>query len=194
MLIPVDYAQANFRYTGVGAPTGAEWTLGYNIELFSGTPAQAAEALAIAYAAADLDQYHTTETTLAEIEVKFGPNDLGPAGTWPAAIAGTASAPTVTPQVSALVQKVTGVGGRTGRGRIYFPGIPEAQVSGGGILSNAWIDGLTIAFNAMSVDTSGDGLVPALLHGVDSPVSAPYLITSFNCDIRCATQRRRNRR
>lgn len=193
MIIPTGYAQANFQYTGADIPSGAEWTMGFDISGYSGGPADLADDCVIAYNADDLSQFHTAGVSLTSVLVKFGPNNTGPSGEAPATSAGTAAGNTCPPQVTALVRKLTAAGGRAGRGRLYFPGVPEGQVSGAGILSNAWITNLPAAMAATMALLDAGGAVPVLLHAAGSPIATPTPITGFTVAAQCATQRRRNR-
>lgn len=91
-----------------------------------------------------------------------------------------------------LIKKITGVGGRRNRGRMYVPGVPENVVDAAGNLLAAEIDAiqgmLGTWFTALQAITAlGD---PVILHNNSS---TPTPITSFQCDPRIATQRRRMR-
>jgi hypothetical protein len=193
VIIPLGYAQSNFRYTGVAAPSGAEWTMGWDVRTYGGDAQDLADLLRDSYNALDFDQFHTTEMTLSEVYVKYGPVSTGASAVAGTVSPGTAAAPTTPPQVTQIVRKHTDAGGRAGKGRLYFPGLPEAQISGGGLLSDTWKDNLPVVFQDL-VDLVGLGNVfPVVLHSAGAPITAPSPITGFSSPARVGTQRRRNR-
>ncbi len=107
-----------------------------------------------------------------------------------------------------LIHKRTGMAGRRGRGRFFFPPsqLDEADISPAGFLSPAYV--LSIDTNLLQayaiIDAYSPSAGPVLLHGepwvegsdppVFSPAPDPTAITSFTLDTRVATQRRRLRR
>lgn len=193
MEIPDGFAQANFIYGGTDQPSGAEWTMGFDVSGFSGSPTDLAEICVIAYNSNNLDQFHTSQTILQLVKVKFGPTATGPSGEFGTTSPGTAAGSACPPQVAALIRKLTAFGGRAGRGRIYFPGVPEGQVSSGGILSDAWINNLPVEMATTMTQIELAPVNAVLLHGAGSPISTPTPITGFSVPARCVTQRRRNR-
>lgn len=193
MLIPVDYAQVNWRFAGAAAPTGAEVTLGLNIELFAGTPQEAAEICVNGWEATFLLS-QVEEITLTEAVVKFGPNDVGPQGAWPSGNTGDISGLAEVPSAAILVKKETGIGGRQGQGRMFVPGVPGSTFDSSGLMSPGDLSGLQVAAEALLTFIGLEGLVPVLLHSEDSPIAAPFPITAVTVQARAATQRRRLRR
>lgn len=193
MIIPVGYAQVNFMFDGAALPSGAEMTLGYDIGSGSSTPLELAEAVRDAWNSSDIDQYYVPAVTMRTVLAKFGPTETGPSAEAEANAVGTADGEGEAPQVAALVRKHTALGGRAGRGRMYFPGMPQAQVAQNGGMSDLWITGIATQLNAIVAQVALGGDVPVLLHGAGSPISLPTPITTFSVAARCATQRRRNR-
>jgi len=193
MIIPAGYAQANYRFTGAAVPLGAQFTIGLDPD-----PAvdvvECATLLVESWNAGSIDEYYGSNCVLVGVDVKFGPNATGPSATGETSTQGNAGTSTVPPNVSVLIQKQTALGGRAGRGRLYFPAIPEAQVDGSGLVSSTWTDGLDVEFAAMAVAWGAGGLEPVVLHGAGSPLTTPTPITDFVAAGQCATQRRRNRR
>lgn len=194
MLIPADYAQVNFIFTGVGVPNGAQTTLGLNVELWPGTPQNLADLIATHWADASMDNLYTEDASLTSILVKFGPNATGPAALWSGNQPGFETTDQEAPQVSALVHKNTPFGGRTGKGRMYLPSIPSTYVSNNGVVNSGWISSRNADLESFFDKLVADDVPPALLHSPDSPVAAPILITSLTLDSKVATQRRRIRR
>lgn len=192
MEIPAGFAQANFRFGGTGVPHGAEFTLGLDVDAFSGTAADAATAAggaALGYLLGPL----CTTVTLTEVLVKFGPTDTGPSGVYPAAGVGGNSNAQAPPNVAYLVRKQTALGGRAGRGRFYLPGVDESQIGPGGVLAGALIPTLQTAIDDFAADLATSFLIPVLLHGAGSPITTPTPITGLDLDSTVATQRRRLR-
>lgn len=193
MLIPLDYSQVNLIFTSTGLPTGAECTFAVD-NAGGATPAAIAAAVDAGIVAHNINDYWVPSLILESILVKNGPNATGASALVASGIGGTGAGDPDSPNVSVLLHKVTGSGGRTGRGRMYIPGVPTAQVSPAGILNTTYVDGVTAAWNAFRVAMDGIGHEPVLLHAPGSPVTDPIGITSFECDQRVATQRRRLRR
>jgi hypothetical protein len=117
-----------------------------------------------------------------------------------AKIAGTQT-PAVVPQNTAyLIRKRTDLAGRRGRGRMYVPGVSEADSGATGMVLasavTAWQTAFNNWFNDLTVTVGNRFYPPAVLHrsegiGVEP---LPTLVTSFVVDSRVATQRRRLRR
>lgn len=192
-VIPSGYAQANFRYSTLGYPEGAEWTLGLDIGAALGGPSGVATDLITNYGLT-IRTVLPGSTVLTSVLVKFGPNDLGPSAEVAASVPGTGGGVQTSSAVSILVHKNTAIGGRPGRGRIYLPGVQESEVDVAGVLTGAFVTGLQDEFDAFEAELISSGMPPVLLHSAESPVSTPTPITGFQVDSRVATQRRRQRR
>lgn len=112
---------------------------------------------------------------------------------------GNAGATSILPQNSAfLLHKRTNRAGRTGRGRLYLPGVPEGSVDNVGNVSPGTVTGLNTALASWVADilNASDFEYMCLFH--DSLGSAalvvPTPIASITCDPVIGTQRRRLRR
>jgi hypothetical protein len=193
MVIPVGFAQVNFLYTGPGVPTGAQWTLGINLEGSAETPTDIANECLAHYETADFDAVTASGTDLTGILVKFGPDATGPSSQIGVSVGGAGAAGGGA-AISWLCRKLTAVGGRAGRGRTYFPGVPESSVEEGGTLNTGQLALMQNSWDLFYTAMAGGTFSPVLLHGEGSPLSAPNLITEFVVDSRVATQRRRQRR
>ena len=192
MVIPAGFGQANFRFVGAGVPTGAEVTLGF--ERISTDDAEtAANEIGDAWVNADISLSLSSDVDLAEVMVKFGPDATGPSAVVTKVDGGAAATP-ASPNTAILVKKVTALGGRAGRGRMFIPGVPEAQVDAGGNIDNGWLANLQTAIDDFAASMEVAGWSPALLHGVGSPITEPTSITGLVADPKVATQRRRLRR
>lgn len=192
-VIPVGYAQANFRYSTLGYPEGAEWTLGLDVSSALGGPSGVATDLITNYGLT-IRTVLPGSAVLTSVLVKFGPNDLGPSAEVAASVPGTGGGTQTSPAVAVLVHKVTAIGGRPGRGRFFLPGVQESEVDVAGVLTSAFVDGLQDEVDAFVAELISSGMPPVLLHSETSPVATPTPITSLQVDSRVATQRRRQRR
>lgn len=190
-VIPIGHCQCNIRFTGLAVPTGAELTLGINQSLQ--TPAQVATAVG-GFFSNNLLSPLANEVTLSSVLCKFGPNNTGPSAEVAFQVAGSASGAAGPPNFSLLVKKVTGDGGRAGRGRWFIPGLPEGQVDEGGFILQATLDDYQDRLDAFLNDLIGQDLPPVVLHGAGSPLVSPSEITSLEVQPLGATQRRRMRR
>ena len=193
MIIPTGFAQANYRFTGSAVALGAEVTMGYIVTGWGGSASEAAVELAGLWNSSNMDNLHAPNVILSEVEVKFGPNATGESGLWSGAIPGTASGVADSPNTSLLVKKITGAGGRAGRGRMFIPGAPAEKISEAGTLDVTWAGLMDGVLSGWYEDQGLAALLPYLLHSEGSPISAPTLITSFTLDRKVATQRRRLR-
>ncbi len=193
MLIPIDFGQANMIFTGQAAPTGAEVTVGFSHDLFAGTASEAAVQFKNKWVLRIIGN-QASSITLARVDVKFGPNDLGPQGSAPAGVNGGDTNSADPPNIALLVKKSTGVGGRSGRGRMFVPGMTSTLFDSSGNVAADRISTLDLAFENFRTDMATLGLPLHLLHGPASPVSVPYPIVNLSIDARGATQRRRLRR
>lgn len=191
-VIPVDFCQANLVFTGVGVPNGAEVTMGFDHSANVGDP----DAVASAIGASWDDNIMVLlgdEVTHVATRVKFGPNATGPDGVETVSVTGSGSTADVMPQIAALVQKRTALGGRAGRGRMYIPGITEVMIDPGGMLNPEIRDGIQAGLEEWLDELAVLSLFPVVLHGADSPLTDPTTVTSFQVDGMVATQRRRLR-
>lgn len=193
MLIPDGFAQVNFKFTGLGLPYGAECTLGINHEGVLWDPTEVAENIITDWDEADMNVCMSASVTLSSVLVKFGPNATGPAAEVAAGIVGTQTTPVVA-NTAYLIHKNTASGGRTGRGRMYLPGIPESVLTGDGIIDASYIEDNNEKLADFEGKLVADELGPALLHAEGSPVTTPTVITSLEFQPKAATQRRRLRR
>jgi len=188
-IIPAGFGQVNFRFTGLGLPTGAEVTFGIAV-LSEDDPDEVASAV-VALWAADLQERTPTAVTLQSVLVKFGPNDLGPFAEVGAALPGTGSGGHVNPNMCILCTKQTALGGRANRGRWYYP-VAEDQVGQGGFLNTAEVTEMnTQLASFLAALTAGD-IPMVLLHTSES--ITPTTVIGMSTQGTTATQRRRLRR
>lgn len=191
MFIPVGYSQANLLFTGDGLPRGAEVAIGLDNRGSDFDPAAIAAIVAAAWGD-NLQEPTNTHVTLHGVLVKNGPNATGPFAELDVDLAGTNTTGDFNPAVSVLVRKTTALGGRHGRGRSYWPMAGEVDTQTGGLLSSAFVTGVTPSLSSFLSDLSTNGTPMVLLHG--SAIPTPTAVTGLVVESRIAVQRRRNRR
>jgi len=189
MPIPSGFGQVNYRFSGAGAPSGAEVTFGFTVP-GGDDPTTAGGDLITAWNATDMPDLYSLSLTFEEVLVKFGPDATGPSAVTPAGGAGGLGA-AGGPQQAYLVHKHTALGGRQGRGRFYIPGVAEADVDPSGTILAARITAATTILEDFRALVALGGRELVLLH---RDGSTPTAITSMTMDAKVATQRRRNRR
>ena len=194
MEIPTGYGQMNLKFTGAGVPSGAEVTHGFKLDGSSPTPTDAANSFIAAISASPMEQNWRSNIQLSSVLVKFGPNATGPSAEVACAISGTYTASGSSPASCFLIHKQTASGGHAGKGRMYWPGVPEAEYNDAGEIASATVTAVQTDVSDMFdlLDTLYDGLF--LLHGPGSPLTTPTKVTGWNLDPFIATQRRRLRR
>jgi hypothetical protein len=183
------YGQVNYILGGTGMPTGAQLTHGFLVAI-AGDMAEAVTQLGLAFNTNMLPQLPTT-VTWEQMLVKFGPNDTGPASLTAGGGAGTGNSGQVQPNMAILIRKNTSLGGRRGRGRLYWP-CAEGEVDGGGAVLGAKITDLQDAVDSWLSDLTASGWTMQLLHDANPPL--PSTVTSLAVQATAATQRRRLRR
>ena len=189
MTIGTGFGQVTFVFSAVG-PYGAVCTLGFeNADDLSIEDASALIAGAIV-SDGIMDNSPSTEE-LTSIHVKFGPDATGPSQDTVVAQGGGDTSSAAPSNLCFLIQKRTSGGGRSGRGRMFWPRPTEPAVDGFGNVDPDTQDALTTNFESFRNTLVTGGLNPVVLH---SNADIPDLITSFSCAGVAATQRRRMRR
>jgi hypothetical protein len=193
MIIPFDYGQVNWILGSSGAPTGAQVTCGFDHSETDDSAQVIADNLYEAFR----DQVMpviSSNLVLESALVKLGPNSDGPSAEHIEQQVGGAAASSTSPAIAVLVTKQTQFGGRTGRGRMFIPGILEGAVDSGGHIDGGTLGGWQSALDDLLSDMTEYVVPPALLHGDQHPSLSPFPITAFNVSALVATQRRRQRR
>lgn len=132
----------------------------------------------------------STVWTLARTLLKYGPSSTGPLFEFSLPTAGRNPGAASPPQVAALIRKRTSFGGRSQRGRMYWPGMIDDNVDSIGELLNGYVLGFQSDINDWRTALAGNDLPMVLLHNASSD---PTPVTSLNLDTTVATQRRRLR-
>lgn len=194
MEIPTGFAQVNWHFGGLAAPTSGETTLGIDHHLTGDTPEDVLQTVADAFGASNFFDNFSTQIQVVRMSIKFGPTATGPSAELATAFVGTFGAQAVAPNTSVLIRKGTAFGGRAGRGRMYWPGVSESSVDSAGVVDSTLVDDLNTTIEAFVAALVLGDIQPVLLHGDGSPLTTPSPLTSMSADSRAATQRRRLRR
>lgn len=193
MIIPAGYAQANLRWTNADNEHDPECTFGLNIDLYGGSASQLAEDISDLYGTSNFEGVQAADMTLVEVSVKFGPNATGPSGLFATSQPGVVTQDSVPSNTAVIVRKNTDDGGRAGRGRFYFPGVPEDSVDGGGNLDGTYRTDFQGIVEVFLAGLAGLLVPMVVLHAAGSPLTTPSLVTSLTVLQRCGTQRDRMR-
>lgn len=190
MIIPENFAQATFIWGGAALPTGAVTTLGI---LNDGEESEESVSESVNF----LWGEHVVPALSDDIihlstKVKWGPNLTGAEYEFASNVAGTVTGQCSPPNVTLLVKKVTGMGGRKGRGRMYLPGVSEASTDVAGVLDETYRGQVETDLADFKTDLAIINAFPVLLHTLEA--DSPNNITSFIVETSVATQRRRLRR
>lgn len=191
LVIPPGYAQAAFRFSLTGDPEVMVTTVGVNMDSFSGTAVESAEALAAhwldAFGAAGYPSTWQFRGVVLRVGQDGGPPVIAEA---PRNVAGTASLNCLPNNCAILVRKQSDLGGRAGRGRFYLPPcyLSEANVNNNGVIDSAGLPNLQTA-----MDDVFTGFNWVILHDDVGPPIVPTPITGFSVQSQIATQRRRMR-
>lgn len=189
-IIPNAFGEATFVYEGPGLRYPAANVLG-----FVDGAALSATGYAVNFEAlwtTNVMPELTADIELVRVDVKLGPNATGPSGSAASGTPGGSAVAGSPSNLAYLVTKLTAAGGRRGKGRMYLPGVAEAQVGPDGDLSNAKQDDITAALELVRTasETANHPLVVLSSDGAFSPLA----ITEMRCEAIAATQRRRMRR
>lgn len=188
-IIPVNYGEAAFVHTGAGIEGEAVVTMGFANEV-----AASAQDLALSIGllwANVVEGTMVSQITFTSCKVKLGPNSTGDFAEAPFSIIGDQGSDPSTPQSAFLVAKVTGVGGRSGRGRCYLPGAPDLTDSDTGEWDPAFVTQVNGVMAQFLADMDANDTRVELLH---NEPGFPFPVTAFIARSRTGTQRRRNRR
>jgi hypothetical protein len=190
MIIPAGFAQVNIRFSGAAVPRGAEVAFGVLPDGLD-TPEEIGFAIKDAGDAAVIQDLISTECRIEDMLIKLGPNSTGLSGVVPYGVNGALSSGAGNPSSALLVRKATGVGGRHGRGRMFWPALPEAYILPGGSLDPALVTAAQDIVDAFLAKLVVDDCPMVLLHG---DATTPTAVTGLVVDGRVANQRRRNRK
>jgi len=129
--------------------------------------------------------------------LKVGPDEDGPSYVSTANQLGGRAGTAASCNVSWLVHKNSTLGGRRGKGRLYLPGVMEADVGSDGDMLDAQVTLMQTAMDAWYAGINGVSSVGTYVLEHAPGISAeplPTAVLSLTVDGHAATQRRRMRR
>jgi hypothetical protein len=195
MAIPVGYVLLKFRFALVGDLEEMICTLGAETTATDFATRVALLDAAVGHWGTDIMPNFSSAYSLTGVDGIYGSGtgDLphtssitGPSGT-------LSNTPTQQ-NTSVLVKKLSGLGGRANRGRMFVPGCPEDQIGPTGLILGAHLANLQLAFTSLYDDLVATTNIGNLVIFHDDPAPLPTTITSLFVDPLVATQRRRLRR
>lgn len=196
-IIPIGFGQARLIFQLAGRPAGYVVTHGYDAAVSGGDfdATVAAENIRDQWQDPDgpvVSGMMLQGYTFAGVETTEM-TATGPiTGSAQASLAGTLSGAPLPPNCAMLITKLTGRGGRKGRGRMFFPPFlfTENSVDALGNINADLGPSFQAMFDAVIEALTTGGYPPMLLHDDATP---PTAITGFRISTRLATQRRRMR-
>lgn len=187
LVIPPGFASAAFVHTSSLGTQPFVTTLGVDISNFGGTFSAAANFLFVTW---DDTIMREVDTSLQLQKVTLSIGQDGPGGSVDSTLApagGARSGAEAPVAMAAIARKNTGQFGRSGRGRMFLPGVlGQADVSGDGSIvaaRQAQINTrLTELLDTLVVGDPGglNALPPVLLHSPGGP-TLPTSIISLTC-------------
>lgn len=192
-MIPDLYAHITLLWSGVAAPLGAATTFGVYNNLDRNV-SEIGAYVQDAFNTSGIKALLPNILVQSEILIKKGPTATGPSGTYAGGGVGGSSAAPATPQVAILVQKQTEFGGRSGKGRLYFPGVQEASVNGDGALITGYRNDWQTAVANFRTKLDTNDLPMVVFHRPGAPLTVPSIVSALSVQAKVATQRRRNRK
>lgn len=183
----------NWKFSGPSVPTGAEIALGFENQPDAPLATVAGDLIAV-IVASDVANFIDNECELSSVLVKLGPTTTGPSIEVPGGISGDGGGIGTLPNAAFLVKKATAVGGRQGRGRIYWPFVLSSWRTDDGQMTSAIVAAFTNFWNELNAELTTAGYPLVLLHSVSSPPMDPTPVELLVAQTTAATQRRRLRR
>lgn len=196
LLIPPGYAQASLRLDLAGDPDPMFITFGLDIGDAGGDLASVVTAIYDAGEAV-LPDILSDVYVIPGVQLAVGQDGGGAlTGYFPfdALIEGADTGTACPQNTSYLVQKRTARLGRSGRGRMFVPGVVEGMVGVTGLITDAQRDAVTAGWQTFLDSLAlGTPSIPMVLLHAESLDLVPTPVTSLICDQKVATQRRRLR-
>lgn len=197
MIIPTGHALIRNIWTLDGDPEPMISTIGVEV-VAPWDVEEVAEAAYNAFTSSFEADDLGSEYTYQGVSVTMGPvPGTGPTAEHIEPVQGTSVQLRPPSNLAVLIRKVTALGGRQNRGRMFLPAgyIAEGNVDSRGFLSTALVEALQEDADDYWTALDGDPLDtmnPVILH--TDPGDAPTPITALRVQTLAATQRRRMRR
>jgi hypothetical protein len=196
VIIPEGFGQAKIVTKLVGGVESQICTFGYNPDIAYEAPDAAALAIfnvLIGGGRPCQASMMGTEWVFIGVDVTYMTPSGPIEGTKQVPTTGTSTMSTCPANSSLILKKITGRGGRKGRGRMFIPpyGVNETNVGANGVINAGVVTAQQTSWGAAFTAFPIAGIQPVLLH---SDGSAPDNITAVTIETSIGTQRRRLRR
>lgn len=193
LIIPVGFAEAVLPIRNTASSHVATVTFGVDVSGVGGDYVTAADAITAEWdsdIASEMDFNTVTGPCVLSVGQDGGP-PLAVSGSTTSAGGSVHTSPP--PQVALIIKKLSGTGGRRGRGRFFVPWLlATADVNEGGFIDPSRVTTFTTAFGVFLAGLAASGPPMVLLHsdGI-SAAGDPSPITALVADNLVGTQRRR---
>jgi hypothetical protein len=197
LVIPFGYAHVVHSIVQASDPEPMAMTYGVEAQAFT-TAAAIATDCANAFKEC-MAEVFSNQFTLVSTEVVFQDVDPGPPSIGVSAISqiGAGTDPVMPQNNAYLIHKRTATGGRSGRGRMFQPGVGEGAVNTIGQLTGAIQTALNTSYADLLADLAAAASIIGMVVLHDSlgagALLPPYAVTSLIADPVISTQRRRLR-
>ncbi len=200
--IPAGYAVAALKWRCLGDPDDMISTIGLDVVSASTpTPSEVANLVSTAWLSAWPASILSNLYTFLGTDVTFGPQPgEGPSGQDVRAVVGTITTPPPASNTALLIKKLTALGGRRNRGRMYLPAgnTEEQAIDHNGMIQTAAVPVYQTRMDSFysALVASAPTLQPVILHGptvAGVAPAEPTVMTGFSAQPQVATHRRRMR-
>lgn len=208
--IPDGAAQVTHFFGGVGCPEGAAVTYGLSVELVT-DPQAHCDDIHAAFGSDIVASNLTSDVTLLETMIKYGPTDVGATFVTADPIPGSGAINTsLAPNTAYLVSKVTALGGRRNRGRMFLPGVFDGAVDDSGIVAPATVTQIQTGLDSFMANLELENSPMVILHSPsytweiqggqprrvysEATPPPPTFVDALVAQAKVATQRNRLRR
>jgi hypothetical protein len=186
-----EHGRLTMVFSGAGIPNGAVTTIG--VRKGSGDIVNA-DLVPLAAAAKTLHgQIASNTVNLQHIELKRGPDAIGPTWTEVVNQPGAGNQAAAPPNVAILIRKELNDLSAKFSGRMYWPGAQEPDVNEAGNLTPTYQTGIQNALNAFQVAVRAAGFELVVFHEAGG-IDLSGEVVRLALQNRVATQRRRLRR
>lgn len=202
LVIPPGFGQASVQFRNSGDPDPWYVTFGVDLSEAGGDYTLAAAQIAGAVVSSLLGSM-TTDTILSGVQLRVGQDGGEPLTIFvPQNEAGSSSANKLPQNCAVLITKVTNLGGRKGKGRMFWPNlVAEGVVNNVGVIEAGAVAEFQTQANDLMTYLDGEGDPPAefatpmvLLHNGEGPgTPAPTPVERLVVQNVISTQRRRLR-
>lgn len=191
-ILPTSLCQATLNFTGTAVPRGAAVVLWFYKTEIAGGPEVGADSIITAYEES-IAGVVNANCTLTSVRMLWGVDGEALNVVVPASVGGDVVGDAMPQNVAYLARKNTAIGGRHGRGRSYWPGVPEDASTIGGRLGVTYQGYWADACDDFFAKTTANLMVMALAYRDEEDTWHHTEVTSYTGDFTLATQRRRLR-